>query len=153
MKWIRVRREHLGGKINSRIVTHGLLKLKSHQVQFCILQLVSFLLNAASQLPQSETLSRSIRRQRQVPSANSNSQLSDHLKQTDRREKFLLHKDKEFTVFTTASNLSLLKTCKHWFADGTFKAREKKSFSFIHYLIVIGLLGRFLSNVYTARAV
>ena len=30
----------------------------------------SFPLNAASQLPQSETLSRSIRRQRQVPPAN-----------------------------------------------------------------------------------
>ena len=113
----------------------------------------SFPLNAASQLPQSETLSRSIRRQRQVSPANSNSQLPDHLKQTDRGEKFLLHEDKELIVFTTASNLSVLKACKHWFADGTFKAREKKSFSFIHYLIVIGLPGRFLSNVYTARAV
>ena len=83
----------------------------------------SFPLNAASQLPQSETLSRSIRRQRQVPPANSNSQLPDHLKQTDRREKFLLHEDKELTIFTTASNLSVLKACKHWLADGTFKAR------------------------------
>ena len=83
----------------------------------------SFPLNAASQLPRSKTLSRSIRRQRQVPPANSNSQLPDHLKQTDRGEKFLLHVDKELIVFTTASNLSVLKACKHWFADGTFKAR------------------------------
>ena len=82
----------------------------------------SFPLNAACQLPQSETLSRSIRR-RQVPPANSNSQLPDHLKQTDRGEKFLLREDKELIVFTTASNLSVLKACKHWFADGTFKAR------------------------------
>ena len=101
----------------------------------------SFPLNAASQLPESETLSRSIRQQRQLPPANSNNQLPDHLKQTDCGEKFLLHEDKELIVFTTASNLLVLKACKHWFADGTFKAREKKSFSFIHYLIVIGLPG------------
>ena len=83
----------------------------------------SFPLNAASQLPQSETLSRSIRRQRQVSPANSNNQLSGHLKQTDSEEKFLLHVDKELIIFTTASNLSALKACKHWFTDGTFKAR------------------------------
>ena len=83
----------------------------------------SFSLNVASQLSQSETLSRSIRRQRQVAPTNSNSQLPDHLKQTDRGEKFLLHANKELIVFTTASNLSVLKACKHWFADGTFKAR------------------------------
>ena len=97
----------------------------------------SFPLNAASQLPQSETLSRSIRRQRQVPSANSNNQLPDHLKQTDRGEKFLLHEDKELIMFTTASNLSMLKAFKHWFADGTFKARSKKR---VFYLFVISLL-------------
>ena len=83
----------------------------------------SFPLNAANQLPQSETLSRSISRQRQVPPANSNSQLPDHLKQADRGEKFLLHEDKELIVFTIASNLSVLTACKHWFADGTFNAR------------------------------
>ena len=83
----------------------------------------SFPLDAASQLPQSATLSRSIRRQHQVPPANSNNQLPDHLKQTDRGENFLLHEDKELIVFTTASNLSALKACKHWFADGTLRAR------------------------------
>ena len=83
----------------------------------------SFPSNAASQLPQSETLSRSIRRQRQVPPSNSNNQLPDHLKQTDRGEKFLLHEDKEVIIFTTASTLSVLKACKHWFANGTCKAR------------------------------
>ena len=62
----------------------------------------SFPLDAANQLPQSETLSRSIRRQHQVPPANSNSQLPDHLKQTVRGEKFLLHEDKELIIFTTA---------------------------------------------------
>ena len=88
----------------------------------------SFPSDAASQLPQSETLSRSIRRQRQVSPANSNSQLPDHLKQTDRGENFLLLEDKELIIFTTESNLSVLKACKHWFVDGTSKAREKKSF-------------------------
>ena len=83
----------------------------------------SFPLNAASQLPQSETLSRSIRRQRQVSPANSNSQLPYRLKQTDCGEKFLLHEDTELIVFTTTSNLLVLKACKHWFADGAFKAR------------------------------
>ena len=61
----------------------------------------SFPLDAASQLPQSETLPRSIRRQRQVPTANSNNQLPDYLKQTDRGEKFLLHEDKELIIFTS----------------------------------------------------
>ena len=82
-----------------------------------------FPLNCASQLPQSEIFSRSIHRQRQVSPANSYSQLSDRLKQTARGEKFLLHEDKELIIFTSASNLSVLKVCKHWFADGTFKAR------------------------------
>ena len=83
----------------------------------------SFPLDAASQLSQSETRSRSIRRQRQAPPANSDSQLPDHLKQTDRGENFLLNEDKELIIFTSASNLSVLKARKHWFADRTFKAR------------------------------
>ena len=83
----------------------------------------SFPLDAAGRLPQSEILSRSIRRQRQVPPANSNNQLSDHLRQTDRGENFLLLEDKKLIIFTTESNLSVLKACKHWFVDETFKAR------------------------------
>ena len=55
----------------------------------------SFSLNAASQLPQSEALSRSIRQQHQVPSVYSNNQIPDHFEQTGRGEKFLLHEDKE----------------------------------------------------------
>ncbi|CAF4478251.1 unnamed protein product [Rotaria socialis] len=81
----------------------------------------SFPLDAAGQLPQSETLLRTIRRQRQGPPMNSNNQLPDHLKQTDRGENFVLHEDEKLIIFTTATNLSVLKTCKHWFVDGTFK--------------------------------
>ncbi|CAF4868496.1 unnamed protein product, partial [Rotaria socialis] len=76
---------------------------------------------AAGQLPQSETLLRTIRRQRQGPPMNSNNQLPDHLKQTDRGENFVLHEDEKLIIFTTATNLSVLKTYKHWFVDGTFK--------------------------------
>lgn len=77
----------------------------------------SFPLDAAGQLPQNETLLRAIRRQRQVPSTNVNNQLPDHLKQTDRGENFVLHEDEKLIIFTTATNLSVLKTCKHWFDD------------------------------------
>ena len=81
----------------------------------------SFPLDAAVQLPQSDTLLRTIRRQRQVAPPNSNSQLPDHLKHTGRGENFILHEDKELIIFTTTSNLSVLEMCKHWFVDGTFK--------------------------------
>ena len=47
--------------------------------------------------------------------------MPDRLKLTDRGESFILHEDKSLIIFTTASNLSILKSCKHWFADGTFK--------------------------------
>ncbi|CAF3251734.1 unnamed protein product [Rotaria sp. Silwood2] len=81
----------------------------------------SFPLDAANQLPQSETLLRTIRRQRPAPSMTANNQLPDHLKQTDRGENFVLYEDEKLIIFTTATNLSVLKTCKHWFVDGTFK--------------------------------
>ena len=75
--------------------------------------IASFRLNGARQLPQNETLSRSISRQRQLPSANWTNQLA---RQTDRGEKFLLDKDKQLIVFTRAWNLW---SCKHCFTDGT----------------------------------
>ena len=67
---------------------------------------------------------RCIRRRRQAVLMDSENRLSDHLKQTDRGENFVLHEDKDLTIFTTDSNLSVLKTCKHWFADGTFWVTE-----------------------------
>ncbi|CAF5217779.1 unnamed protein product, partial [Rotaria magnacalcarata] len=81
----------------------------------------SFPLDAACQLPQGDTLLRTIRRQRPAPSTNDDNQLPDNLKQTDRGENFVLHEDEKLIIFTTATNLSVLKTCKHWFVDGTFK--------------------------------
>ena len=84
----------------------------------------SFPLDSAGQLPRSQTLLRTIRRQRQATPAGPDNKLPDHLKQTDRGENFVLHEDKDLIIFTTDSNLSVLKTCKHWFADGTFRVRE-----------------------------
>ncbi|CAF3062688.1 unnamed protein product [Rotaria socialis] len=81
----------------------------------------SFPLDAAGQLPQGDTLLRTIRRQRPAPSTNNDNQLPDNLKQTDRGENFVLHEDEKLIIFTTGTNLSVLKTCKHWFVDGTFK--------------------------------
>ncbi|CAF3258850.1 unnamed protein product [Rotaria socialis] len=58
----------------------------------------SFPLDAAGQLLQSETLLRTIRRQHQGPPMNSNNQLSDHLKQIDRGENFVLHEDEKLII-------------------------------------------------------
>lgn len=84
----------------------------------------SFPLESAGQLPRNETLLRTIRRQRQAEPADPNKRLSDSMKQTDRGDNFVLYEDDKLIIFTTTSNLSVLKTCKHWFADGTFKVNE-----------------------------
>ncbi len=83
----------------------------------------SFPLDSAGQLPQSETLLRTIRRQREQPT-NPDNELPDRLKKTDRGDNFVLHEDDKLIILTTTSNLALLKTCKHWFADGTFKVKN-----------------------------
>ncbi|CAM4920337.1 unnamed protein product [Rotaria socialis] len=82
----------------------------------------SFPLDSTGQLPKTDTLLRTIRRQRQAISVNADNRLPDHLKQTDRGENVVLHEDNKMIIFTTTSNLSILEACKHWFADGTFKA-------------------------------
>ncbi|CAF1433378.1 unnamed protein product [Rotaria sp. Silwood1] len=78
-------------------------------------------LNAVSNLPKDDSLMRSIRRQRSSPYSDPNSRLPDNLRKTDRGEKFILYEDNDMIIFTTRTNLSLLKECKHWFVDGTFK--------------------------------
>jgi hypothetical protein len=78
-------------------------------------------LNAAGELPKTDTLMLTIRRQRASPAVNENGCLPEHLRKTDRGEEFVLYEDAKLIIFTTKSNLSVLKQCKHWFADGTFK--------------------------------
>ena len=81
----------------------------------------SFPLDSVRQLPKPEILQGTIRRQREAEASNPDNQLPDHLKLTDRGDNFVLHEDKTLTIFTTDSNLSVLKSCQHWFADGTLK--------------------------------
>lgn len=69
-------------------------------------------LSAAGQLPKTESLVLTIRRQRTAPKVDADGHLP---------EEFILHEDKHLTIFTTKNNLSILKQNKHWFADGTFK--------------------------------
>ena len=86
----------------------------------------TFPLSAAGELPRSDIILQTIRRQRATPAAAPDSGLPDHLKKTDRGEDFLLHQEKELIMFTTRSNLSVLKQSKHWFADGTLKVSDQR---------------------------
>lgn len=81
----------------------------------------TFPLSATSELPHTEMIMQTIRRQRTTPSTGSDERLPEELRKTDRDEDFLLYQDTEMIIFTTTSNLSALKQSKHWFADGTFK--------------------------------
>ena len=78
-------------------------------------------LSAGSELPRTEMIMQTIRRQRATPSAANKERLPEALRKTDRGEDFVLHEDTEIIIFTTNNNLSALKQSKHWFADGTFK--------------------------------
>jgi hypothetical protein len=81
----------------------------------------TFPLSATSELPRTEMIMQTIRRQRATPSTGSDNRLPEDLRKTDRGEDFLLYEDTEMIIFSTRSNLSALKQSKHWFADGTFK--------------------------------
>ncbi|CAM4825423.1 unnamed protein product [Rotaria magnacalcarata] len=78
-------------------------------------------LSAAGELPRSDGLSLTIRRQRTTETVDVNGRLLEKLRKTYRDEDFILHEDKKLIIFTTKTNLSILKQNKHWFADGTFK--------------------------------
>ncbi|CAF1262559.1 unnamed protein product [Didymodactylos carnosus] len=52
-----------------------------------------------------------------------NSCLPDVLRKTDRGEDFVLYKSNHMIIFTCKSNSDVLKSCNHWFADGTFSVR------------------------------
>ncbi|CAF4785068.1 unnamed protein product, partial [Rotaria magnacalcarata] len=78
-------------------------------------------LSAAGQLPKNESLMLMIRRQRTTETVDADGRLPEKLRKTYRDEDFILHEDKKLIIFTTKTNLSILKQNKHWFADGTFK--------------------------------
>ena len=78
-------------------------------------------LSATDGLPRNEALMLMIRRQRNVETVDVDGRLLDELKKTYRDEDFILHEEKDLIIFTTKTNLFILKQQKHWFADGTFK--------------------------------
>lgn len=78
-------------------------------------------LSAAGQLPKTDALLLTIRRQRTAPALDPDGHLPEKLRKTDRGEDFILFESEKLIIFTTKSNLSILKQYKHWFADGTFK--------------------------------
>ena len=81
----------------------------------------TYSLSAAGELPRNEALMLMIRRQRNVETVDVDDRLPDKLRKTYRDEDFILHEEKDLIIFTTKTNLSILKQHKHWFADGTFK--------------------------------
>ncbi|CAF1126879.1 unnamed protein product, partial [Rotaria magnacalcarata] len=78
-------------------------------------------LSAAGQLPKTDALMLTIRQQRVAPSLDPDGRLPEKLRKTDRGEDLILFESVKLIIFTTKSNLSILKQYKHWFADGTFK--------------------------------
>ena len=78
-------------------------------------------LSATGGLPRNEALMLMIRRQRNVETVDVDGRLLDKLKKMYRGEDLILHKEKDLIIFTTKTNLCILKQHKHWFADGTFK--------------------------------
>ena len=68
-----------------------------------------------------------IRRQRTVETVDVDDRLPEKYKKTYRDEDFMLYEDKNLIIFTTSTNLSILKQNKHWFADGTFKVNYQSN--------------------------
>ncbi|CAF3455257.1 unnamed protein product [Rotaria sp. Silwood1] len=78
-------------------------------------------LSAAGQLPRSDALTLTVRRQRTAETLDANGRLPEKLRKTYRDEDFILHDDEHLIIFTTKNNLSILKQNKNWFADGALK--------------------------------
>ena len=92
-------------------------------VQFSIQLYVRYPLSAAGELPRNEALMLMIRPQRTVEKVDVDGRLPEKLRKTYRDEDFILYEDKNLIIFTTKTNLSILKQNKDWFADGTFKVK------------------------------
>ena len=75
--------------------------------------LCTYPLSAAGELPKTEALMLIIRRPRTVETANVDGRLPEKLRKTYRDEDLILHEDKNLIIFTTKTNLFLLKQNKH----------------------------------------
>ena len=78
-------------------------------------------LSATGGLPRNEALMLMIRRQRNLETVDVDDRLLDKLKKMYHDEDFILDEEKDLIIFTTKTNLSILKQHKHRFTDGTFK--------------------------------
>ena len=106
---------------------------KTHNI--LITHLVGLSQETLSQLPNSETLKRDIRRQRRpnhppVPAANCKQfVLPQPYTVTNAGERFLLYDNREdrLLLFGTDRSIAHLAQCNHWFMDGTFKTSPLQS--------------------------
>jgi hypothetical protein len=87
-------------------------------------------LNTAAELPSTDALEQCIRRQKPHVDLDINNQLPLIVKRTDRGEDFVLHEDDSMIIFTSKSNLRVLKECQHWFCDGTFSVSVRFFYRF-----------------------
>ena len=78
-------------------------------------------LSVAGELPLNAALMLVIRRHRTVETVDVDGRLLEKYRKTYLDEDFILYEGKNLIIFTTNTNLSILKQNKHWFADGTFK--------------------------------
>ena len=86
-------------------------------------------LSAPVKLPKTEALMIMIRRHRTVETFDVDGRLPKKYRKTYHDEDFILYEDKNLIIFTTNTNLSILKQSKHWFADGTFKVNYQSNIS------------------------
>ena len=84
-------------------------------------------LSAAEKLTKNEALMIMIRRQHTVETVDVDGRSSEKYRKTYRDEDFISYEDNTLIIFTTNTNLSILKQNKHWFADGTFKVNYQSN--------------------------
>ena len=70
-------------------------------------------LNVASDLPTTNALMQTIRRERRPLQLDVNGQLPFLFRQTSRGENFVLMENESMVIFTCERNLSVLQNCKH----------------------------------------
>jgi hypothetical protein len=83
-------------------------------------ELLSLPVTVAHLLPTRSSLSRDVRRHRQIAGPNDNDDVTAY-SLTQSGEQFLRYNNDGMVLFAADEDLEFLATCDHWFADGTFK--------------------------------
>lgn len=123
-------------KLKNEIKAHAIITEKSPS-NIIHVALKEFPLEAAGALPKNESLTRLICRQREPENEINDIRIPGNLRTTYRNDNFVLYEDNNLIIFTTAVNLSILKSCKHWSTDGMFKVKEAFSLPYIHVRIYV----------------